>query len=475
MAAVNQGFGVIPDAERLAPPMPEPDVATPSSWRLLKHYRTNALRAWPRHAYADDVLARPLFGRPSVLINAPADIRRVLVDNVANYGRTRPTIRILRPILGEGLFLADDDRWRHQRRTLAPAFAPKAVALFARHTAAALADAVLAIARDGQAPVNLLAWFQSVALDVAGRALFSVTMRDHGPRMRDLLNGYGRCFGQPSFLDFVLPTWLPSPRDLGRRRFSRRWFALVDQFVTERRGRATDGDHRDVFDLIIDSASAGDGGSPSDQDVRDQVATLIVAGHETTAVSLFWACYLLALAPAWQERLAAEVNGLDLSAAAASDALPRLVLTRAVVQEALRLYPPAFVIVRLARGPDRLAGCTVEPGSVIMIAPWVLHRHKALWRDPDAFDPSRFLPGVAAPDRYAYLPFGAGPRVCIGASLAMTEATIVLATLVQRFHIAVVDDRPVLPIAVVTTQPDHAPDFRVSPRDGAAPGASERR
>lgn len=456
-----------PPARTIVPPVPPPVASTPSSWRLLRLYQGNALQAWPTAAYDEMALWRPMFGRQSLLINDPADIRRVLVENAENYGRTRPTIRILRPLLGCGLFLAAGERWKHQRRITAPAFAPKATAGFARATADALADALPGLAARAGRGIDLLDWFQHLTLDVAGRALFSLPMRSLGAAVRRTFGAYGERYGRPGFLDFFLPLWLPSPRDLGRARFRRRWFAVVDRLMAERAALDPAGNRGDVFDLLRSARHPETGAAFTAGEIRDQIATLILAGHETTAVALFWACCLLALDPTWQERLAAEARGLDLGPANAAAALAGLPAARAVFEEALRLYPPAFVIVRLASGEDRLAGARVPPGTVVMIAPWVLHRHRRLWAEPEAFDPARFLPEAPPPARFAYLPFGAGPRVCIGASLAMTEAPLVLASLLQRFRIELTEDRPVLPVAVVTTQPDHAPPFRLIPRDGS--------
>jgi cytochrome P450 len=209
---------------------------------------------------------------------------------------------------------------------------------------------------------------------------------------------------------------------------------------------------------------------------------MILAGHETTSLTLFWSLVLLAQAPGWQEALAteaaanvpaAEAAGNALAATAAESTPPaeatrsgagRLALTRAVVDEALRLYPPAFALARLARQPDRVAGIRLRPGDAVVIAPWVLHRHRRLWDAPEAFDPRRFLAPATPPDRFAYLPFGAGPRVCIGANFALTEATLVLAAILRRFRVELVTQRPVLPVAIVTTMPDHRPMFRLTPR-----------
>jgi unspecific monooxygenase len=188
---------------------------------------------------------------------------------------------------------------------------------------------------------------------------------------------------------------------------------------------------------------------------------MILAGHETTATALFWALYLLALDPATQGQVAAEVKSV---AAAGTLDIEQLKFTRAVMDETMRLYPPAFLIARAAAGPDTLAGLPVSKHDVILIAPWLLHRHEKLWRDPNAFVPSRFMTGTP-PDRFAYLPFGVGARVCIGAHFALVEATLALAKLIGAFRVALADKEPVIPIGVVTTQPNRSPMFAITPRE----------
>jgi unspecific monooxygenase len=188
---------------------------------------------------------------------------------------------------------------------------------------------------------------------------------------------------------------------------------------------------------------------------------MILAGHETTATALFWSLYLLALDPASQHELAAEVQGATVNGALD---LERLKFTRAVVDETMRLYPPAFLIARAAASPDTIAGLPVRKKDVILIAPWLLHRHEKLWRDPNAFIPSRFMAGTPPPDRFAYLPFGVGARVCIGAHFALVEATLALAKLIGAFRVELLGKEPIMPVGVVTTQPDRSPMFRIARR-----------
>jgi unspecific monooxygenase len=431
---------------------------------IAKMLRENALLAFPPHAFEDDVVFRRFLGRQQIILNRPRGIHHILVGNPQNYGRTRGTIRMLRPLLGNGLLLSDGENWKQQRRTVAPAFAPRTIPLLARHVATAAGVAVARLAASKEAEVNLLAAMQGLALEIAGTSMFSLAMERHRPAVRELMIRYTAGLGRPTLLDFLLPLAIPSPRDLLRRRVRRRWVKLIARIIAERRDKSSEAAPGDLFELLSTARDPESGAPLSAGDLVDQVATLIAAGHETTGVALFWSLYLIASTPAVQERLAVEVASLDLGPATADEVLPRLVYTRAVVQEALRLYPPAYAIVRQARAADSFDGIEVPAGAIVFIAPWVLHRHRRLWVEPDVFDPARFMPGTPAPDRFAYLPFGIGPRVCIGAQFALTEATLVLAKMIQAFEVRRADNDTVVPVGIVTTQPDHPPLFRLRPR-----------
>jgi cytochrome P450 len=211
-----------------------------------------------------------------------------------------------------------------------------------------------------------------------------------------------------------------------------------------------------MFDVLAAAAEADQ--RPIER-LGDQVATFIVAGHETTASAMFWACYLLASHSEVQDRIAAEAAGFSLRPDDAADAVPQLTYTRAVIDEVLRLYPPAFVITREAVVDDFVAGIPIPKRSLVLIAPWVLHRHRRFWSDPDRFDPQRFLPDRPQPPRFAYLPFGSGSRTCIGSPFALTELVLVLAMLVRNFRIATPPHRPIKPIGLTTIQPDRPPPF----------------
>ncbi len=439
----------------LRPPVPaRPDKPLPLRG-FLRAARTNALTMWPNAAYWDQSSGRAFLGRTNVLINAPDAIHHVLVGNPANFRRSPATIRILRPIVGRGLLLSEGEDWKLQRRTVAPALAPRVMPMLASHVVTTTDDALERMAAHAGEPINLLATMQNLALDIAGRSMFSLEMTQYGVAMRNLLTTFAERHARPHLLDMVLPPQIPNLRDLSRARFKRRWMGLIESMIQARLHGLAPDTPRDLFDLLRSARDPDGGAGFSAAQLRDQVATLVLAGHETTAVALFWAIILLAQAPEVQDRVAAEAAAVRIEPDTGHDAMAQLVYTRAVVNEALRLFPPAFTLVRQTITADQAGEIALPAGSLVMIAPWVLHRHHALWRDPDVFDPSRFLPGAPVPARFAFMPFGAGPRICVGAQFAMTEAVLVLASLIRRFKATRDGLRPVLPVGIVTTQPDH--------------------
>jgi cytochrome P450 len=456
---------------RVVPPFrPPPDRELPLT-AYLRSIRDNSLKGFPKAAFEQLVTRRSLLGRSSFVLSDPEAIRRVLVENQANYARTTGTLRILRPILGDGLLISEGSAWRHQRRTLAPAFTPRAIDGLVPHIATAVEEGIERIAAEAAAgPVDLFTALYRLALEIAGRAMFSVGMDAHGVELRQFIAEYSVRIGRPHLLDIVTPPGWPVPLDWARARFRRRWIPFLDRIIAARQA-AHRGDARsgDLLDLLSAARSPDTGAPFTPEELRDQVATMILAGHETTAGTLFWACYLLALAPEVQERVAAEARGADLTDPTGCQSDGRLPITRAVIDETLRLYPAAFVVVRRALGPDFVAGLAVKKNDIVMVSPWVLHHHRKLWSDPDAFDPRRFLPGATPPPRFAYLPFGAGPRVCIGAQFALSESVLALARLLARFRLVLDAAEPVLPHAVVTTQPERPIPFRLIPRDPVSP------
>ncbi len=423
--------------------------------------RRNPLELWGRPAYEEGVLAGRFLGRDQLLLNDPDAIRHVLVDNHANYRRNAATKRILQPVLGDGLFLAEDEAWKHQRRTIAPSMAPRALDLLARHVAGASAETEAVLDGSVGRVVELLPHLQHLALSIAARSMFSLEVAAHGQALRALLFRYGTQHAQPGVLDLMLPEGRQSPADRKRQTFRVEWLALIDRIIDAREANPpAEGAPRDLFDMLAGARDPETGQGFDRALLRDEVATMILAGHETTAVALFWSLFLAASQPAWQAELADEARAADLSAEGAADSIALLPKIRAHVDETLRLYPPAFLVTREAKGPDVVGGHRIGAGTVVSVSPFILHRHVRMWRDPDVFDPSRFLPGAEAPSRYAYMPFGAGPRICVGARFALTEAVVVMARLLARYRIELAaGSEHVQPRAIVTTQPDRPVRF----------------
>jgi cytochrome P450 len=447
----------------LVPPSAPRAPETMTFFGRLKAMRESVIGTWGQRAYEEDILQGRFFGHSSFILNTPDAIRHVLVDNYENYTRTPAGFRVLRPVLGEGLLIAEGRPWKHQRSTLAPAFTPRAVTTLIPHMIMVTDETIAKLRATCGQPVDLREAMQRMALEIAGRTMFSFEMSRHGPTLRDFVMEYGARLARPHLLDLMLPQGWPSPQDFSRARFRKRWTSFVAMLMAERRaaGKNEGAPPRDLFDLMVAARDPETGDAFTDEQLGDQVATMILAGHETTATTLFWSLYLLALDPSSQDQLAAEVQGATVTGALD---LERLKFTRAVVDETMRLYPPVFLIARAAAGPDTVAGRPVKTKDVILIAPWLLHRHEKLWRDPNAFIPSRFMPGAPPPDRFAYLPFGVGARVCIGAHFALVEATLALAKIIGAFRIELLDHEPVIPVGVVTTQPDRSPMFRITPR-----------
>jgi cytochrome P450 len=457
------------DAPRHTTPIvpPRPDYAPPgmSTLARISQMRRSTIGTWGERAYREDIVKGNFLHRTSYTVNAPEAIKHVLIDNYENYGRTHVGIRVLQPILGEeGLLLAHGKAWKHQRRTLAPAFSPRAVSLLEPHMLAATDAMISELNGKCGGPADLRVAMQRLALDIAGRTMFSFALERHGATLRDFVNDYATRLAQPGFLDVILPLAWPSPRDFARRAFRRDWTRFLSVLIAERRALgASESAPRDLFDLMVAARDPETGDAFDDAQLADQIATMILAGHETTATALFWSLYLLSLDRDAQEELAAEGRAHGAHQPGDLDA-SRLQFTRAVVDEAMRLYPPAFLVARAALGPDTIAGQPIAKHDVILIAPWLLHRHEKLWENPNAFIPQRFLPAAPPVDRFAYLPFGVGPRVCIGAQFALTEATLALAKIVANFSVELVSKRPVMPLGVVTTQPDYSPEFRITRR-----------
>jgi cytochrome P450 len=423
--------------------------------------RRNAYSAFPPRCLDEPVVRLRVAGRHIVLASSPDAIRHIMITHADDYGRLALGRRVLGPIVGRGLLVSEGESWRRQRRAMAPAFTPRNVPVMAQHIIRCTEVACDRLERSRGTPVNLLHELQILSLEIAATSLFSLEASTFGAELRKMVSEYMDTIGRLYPTDFLLPDGVPTVLRARRALFRRRWTRLIHSIIEMRAGRARADVPRDLFDLLREAHD-----SDREDLLADEVSTMIVAGHETTALTLFWMCTLLAKAPQWQTAIAEEASGVDLSCEGAATSLPKLRVTRAVVEETLRLYSPAFMTGRFAKRAHEICGTRIAKGSIVLIPYWLLHRNPRWWSNSGAFDPSRFLNG-AEPDRFTYLPFGVGRHVCIGAQLAMSEAILAIARLLRKFTIAMTGDRPVLPVGTLSTRPDHAPAFVLQAREAA--------
>jgi cytochrome P450 len=386
----------------------------------------------------------------------PAAVRHILLDNAANYRKDDLQLRVLSPGLGNGLLTAEGEAWRLQRHSLAPLFTPRQVAAFAPAMQRVAEAAVERIRhrRDG-AVTDVSELMSRLALQVLERTLFSQGLGREPAEFQRAVTSYFDSFGRLDPLDLIgAPAFLPR---LGRRRGrpTLAFFdAAVDAIVESRKALIERGGEapRDVLTSLLAAKDPETGCGMSEADIRANIVTFIAAGHETTANGLTWTLYLLSQSPQWRAR--AEEDADRAYDPERPQSFERCQILRAVFEEALRLYPPVAMLSRQASADDEILGRRVPAGTVVAISPYVLHRRRGLWENPDAFDPSRFLGDRRERiDRFAYIPFGAGPRVCIGMGFAMQEAIIVLANLLAAFRFDLVEGQAVMPQQRVTLRP----------------------
>jgi cytochrome P450 len=433
----------------------------------------NPLEIWSRAHFEKPVLIGKSFLGVRAVVSDPVAVRRVFLDNAANYRKDAQQLRVLRPGLGTGLLTVDGEAWRAQRRAIAPLFSPRQVADFApaMHRVARAAVERLNVGREAR-PLEIGEEMARTTLRVLEQTLFSEGLARDASEFQRAMTRYFNTIGRVDPLDLIgAPQFIPRVGRLRGKEPLAFFAGAVDDIIAARQKRLASGAPMpsDLLTLLLRALDPETGKGMSLEDVRANIVTFIGAGHETTANALTWTLYLLSQAPDWREQVEAEIDAAfdPSSDADPSGALP---VTKAALEEAMRLYPPAALLSREAIGEDWLGGVRIPAGTIVTIAPYILHRHRTLWKDPDAFDPGRFLGANRdSIDRYAYIPFGAGPRVCIGMAFALQEAVIVLAHLLRMFRFDLMPGHVVRPQQRVTLRPRHG--MRMIARRRARGGA----
>lgn len=469
------------------------------------------LRAFKRDPWAvmarfnrecGDIGRLTFFGNDLVIANAPELVAELLVTNASHY-RKSPILRAaLFPLVGEGLFTSEGNLWRAQRKLMAPLFHPARVAELAPMMVERAATAIASL-KNGEV-IDVGRFTTRVAMAIAGKALFGLDMLDEAddlgaalstalhwtaetamsvalgmqfqlawlmertePRLPEALRGWT----SRAVTRLHDPILWPTPRDRTLAKAVAVIDRRVDRMIQER--RSAPGRQDDLLARLLEAR--GEDGKPamSDRQLRDEIVTLFIAGHETTATALAWSLYLLGRAPAERARLESEIGGLEDLPASAAD-LARLPYTQQVFKESLRLYPPVPVYERVALEPMTVGGYRLDKGAFCTVFPWALHHRPEVYSDPDRFDPDRFREDREAKlHRYAFVPFGAGPRVCIGNHFALLEGPLVLATMLKRLSFEAIDPAPIgLDPTSATLRPIRPIRMRVQRKTTARPSAT---
>lgn len=419
-------------------------------------------RTWQDYG---DVVQFPIPKPPSYLVSSPAAVRDVLVTNARNYTKSTIQYRSLSLVTGEGLLTASNDEWRVQRPLVQPAFHHSTIESVARHVGTSV-DSLIDrwIALPDGAVVDVDGEMMRLALDVVGRSLFGADISGDADRLaRATLAALSVVVGRAR-MPLAAPSWVPTPSNRRLTSSVRTLDDAVDHLIAQHRHRGgVDSRDADMLDLLLD-AHDEQGRTLSPAQVRDQMVTFIVAGHETVASAMSWAWALLAQHPEMADAIAAEADAAIGDRPIVASDYVRLPWTKAVFEETLRLYPPAWLITRSSIEAAVLDGYEIPPKSLHIISPWIVHRHPDAWEDPKTFDPERFL-GRRFIDRHAFIPFGNGLRLCIGRDFAYVEGVLAMARIAQRLRLSKVADEG-LPEAdpLVTIRPKHGLHLRVSAR-----------
>ena len=449
------------------PPYPRRPVRPRGSLSILLALQRNPIEVWWEGDFERPVsIGRTIFGLRAAA-HDPAAVRRVFLDNAANYRKDDLQLRILRPGLGNGLLTAEGEDWRIQRRALAPLFSPRQIAEFAPavHRVGQAGVERMIRRRDG-AVADVGAAMSRLTLEVLEQTLFSQGLGREPSAFQRAVSSYFETIGRVDPLDLLgAPAFVPRLRRRRGRGALQFFDSAVDAIIEKRRELLSGGGEapRDLLTLLMSAKDPENGRGIAEVDVRANIVTFINAGHETTANALTWTLYLLSQSPEWRERAAADADQAFDHGTVVTE---KCEILRAVFEEALRLYPPAAMLARQAIEDDKLGDVRIPAGTVVTISPYVLHRRRGLWHHPDAFDPSRFLGQQRDRiDRFAYIPFGAGPRVCIGMAFAIQEGIVLLAHLLRAFRFDLVEGHPVMPLQRVTLRPREGMKMHVKQRD----------
>jgi cytochrome P450 len=433
-----------------------------NAFRLLSGAVRNPVETWPAEVYRGEFFQSSVLGHRYAFVSGPDLIKQVLVDEAESFEKGEIMRRELQPALGDAILTSDGAKWRWQRRAVAPMFRQENV-----QRVVPLMIACAERTRDrwrahpAEAEIDVAREMTRTTFDVVLETMLPGRSKIDVPLTERAITDYLESTSWLLMLAMVrAPRWTPFPGSRLARRAIAYLRQMLSGLITE--ARLTPSGRGDPLSLLTEAKDPETGRAMGDDDVRDNLLTFITAGHETSAVALTWTLYLLSRHPSVEERLRREVAAVTGGAPLRAEHIDALSYTKQVIQEAMRLYPPAPVIVREAQRDIRLGGRIVKAGTVIYVPLYAVHRHEALWQKPDRFDPERFDPdAVKARNRLAYLPFGAGPRICIGMGFALTEMTAIVAVLIGAFTLRLRPGYVPKPTLRVTLRPQRGMPMRL--------------
>jgi cytochrome P450 len=401
-----------------------------------------------------------LAGKPAYLLTDPQDIEIPLVSNHRNFIKNRFFWRHVEAVAGQGLLVSEGDFWRRQRRLASPAFHGQKIASYA-NVMVSYTLGEMESWRDGDER-DFHHDMMSLTSKIVAKTLFDEDVTGDVHTVAAAMDIMTTEIADRIRRPYKIPSWWPSPGNLRYMRAVRQIDEIVYRFIKDH--RRAGGERHTLLSMLM-QAKDEDGSGMSDQQLRDESITLFLAGHETTAIALSWTIYLLSQHPEVESRLAAELETVLEGREPAFGDLSQLRYTDAVVRESMRIYPPAYMIGRESVEPCEIGGYAIEPGATIFISPWVQHRQARFFPDPDAFRPERWLDGLEKRlPRFAYMPFGGGPRTCIGDRFAIMEAVLLLAAIVQRWTFHYLRDAAPTPFPSVTLRPQEGVPVRLGRR-----------
>lgn len=399
--------------------------------------------------------------RRSMLLSHPDDIERVLVTENKRFQKNFALQFFMRPLLGRGLLLNEGDAWLRQRRLIQPAFSRQHITSYTT-SMVDLTERMLGTWQDGQ-PVDIHREMMQLTMAIAGKTLMDVEVGERFDEISSCLEDINRDFRRRFAFPIPLPHWLPTPGNLRMWSSIRRLDAAIFQMIDERRAAGSRGD--DFLSILIDARDEENGQGLNDRQLRDEVVTMFLAGHETTANALTWTFQLLAENPTWQAKVAEEASTVLGKNPATMLDLPKLALCERVVREGMRLYPPAYIMGRRSDDDCTIGKHFIPRRTNVLMSQWLVHRDERWYDDPLRFNPDRWdAKTIANLPKYAYFPFGGGPRGCIGREFAMVEAVLLLSTIARKFEVSLVDRSPVPIISAVTLRPARSVELQLSLR-----------